>query len=190
MNLPSLFTALLAATAFSPPTVQFRITKPESTTSTYCVPTILPRMQRPRPDDLSLSPPALVAPSSSTTNNVTKDNNSTSSVLHLVPPPLLTFEDIFTAIFRIIITILTLFNVNITWRIRGEYHRNPAPNVCASTANVSGSQPRSSTSWVEACIARCEVGGWLSKTLLQMRMPVDGLGWIWRKTNGKRMRGS
>ncbi|CAD6581690.1 MAG: hypothetical protein ASARMPREDX12_000631 [Alectoria sarmentosa] len=82
-------------------------------------------MQRPRPDDVSLSPPALVAPSSSMTKNVTKDNDSTSSVLHAVPPPILTLEDIVTAIFRIIITILTLFNVNIAWRIRANQDRRP-----------------------------------------------------------------
>lgn len=134
MKLIPQLTALLAATAFSHPTTQSRISKTEPTTSVYCVPivprryisaTILPRMQGPRPDEVSLSPPALNGPGPSTSNNITKTNISTSRSLHTLPSPptwVVTVEDLITAIFRIVMTVLALFNVNITWRIRGECH--------------------------------------------------------------------
>ena len=137
MNILTLITALLMATSFPRLTIQTRIAEKQSTNSIYCVSvprrhtsaTMLPRMQRPRPDDVSLSVPALSGPSTSTTNNITKDNNSTSHTLQVLPTPpawVLTLEDLITAIFRVVITILTLFNVNITWRIRGECYRSPA----------------------------------------------------------------
>lgn len=159
--LPTL-TALLAATAFPPRTMQARITKKEPTSSIYCLPVslpprpisapILPRKQRARPHKISLSPPTLAGPSTSTTRNVTKRNDSTSSAPQAIPPPpawVLTLEDIVTVIFRIVITILTLFNVNITWRIRGEWHRSPcAEHGCQSArlmcpiANQDRRRPR------------------------------------------------
>lgn len=137
MQLRPLLAALLIAAAFSPLTFQSQTSTPNPTTSIYCVPlprrhtsaTILPRMRRPRPDEVSLSPPSLTGPSTSTTpKNGTKDHNSSSYPLHTLPPPpawVLTMEDIITAIFRTVITILTLFNVNITWRIRGECYGRP-----------------------------------------------------------------
>lgn len=136
MQLRPLLTALLAATAFSPPTIQSQSSTDHPTLNTYCVPIprrhtsapILPRMRRPRPDAISLSPPPLSNPSTSTTN-VSKDTNASSNPLHALPPPpawVLTLEDLITAIFRVVMTILTLFNVNITWRIRGEWHRRAA----------------------------------------------------------------
>lgn len=134
MRLHPIFTALLATLALFPPTVQSRSTKTVPATLNYCVgvplqhtsATILRRKQRPTPKEISLSPPALNAPSSSITENPTRANNATSSTPHALPPLppwFLTVEDVVTAIFRIIITALTLFNVNVTWRIRGECQR-------------------------------------------------------------------
>lgn len=162
MNLLPTLTALLAATAFPPRTMQARITKTEPTSSICCLPvslpprptstTILPRKQRARPHKMTLSPPTLAGPSTSTTPNVTKRNDSTSSAPQAVPPPpawVLMLEDIVTVIFRIVIAILTLFNVNITWRIRGEWHRSPcAEHGCQSArlmcpiANQDRRRPR------------------------------------------------
>lgn len=149
MKIRPLLTALFAATAFSPPSIQSRIAKPSSITSTYCIPvprrhafaTIVPRVQRARPHEVSLSPPALANSGASASSNVTKSNTSTSSARDARPPLpawVLTLDDILTAIFRILITILTLFNVNITWRIRGELWTS-TPNSWAFRADVSNS---------------------------------------------------
>ena len=151
MHLLSLYTTLLIAmsctcsrslymSTFQPQTKC--IIEKEPTTSTSCVPiqqrrafaTILPRIQRLKPDEVSLSPPTL-PPNQATTHNHTKHNDSTSPNSHTIPPPpawVLTLEDLITAIFRIVITTLTLFNVNITWRIRGEYSRSAAYHACAN----------------------------------------------------------
>ena len=126
-----LLIALFATIAFSA-TVESRLPKTNVDTCTCYVPThrrltlasILPRKERSGPNEVSLSPPALPAPEEPASYNVTKDNKSTSSTPQGMPSPpawVLTVEDIITAVFRIVITILTLFNVNITWRIRGEY---------------------------------------------------------------------
>lgn len=194
MNIFSLFTALLAATALAPPTIQCRITKTEPTASTYCVrfprrhtsATILPRVQRPRPDEVSLSSPSLTGPNT----NVTKFNESTTSPLQALPPQpawVLTLEDLVTTIFRIVITILTLFNVNITWRIRGECHRRAAHKIFTTRANKSNSQSRPSKPSIKACMGRGEVGDCLSK-VFAVHAVSSWLGWIARKMQGWRMR--
>ena len=182
MQFRPLLAALLLAAAFFPLTIQSQTSTPNPTTSIYCVPlprrytsaTVLPRMRRPRPDEVSLSPPPLTGPSTPTTNG-TKHNNSSSYPLHALPPPpawVLTMEDIITAIFRTVITILTLFNVNITWRIRGECQRRaghrthvPSPLTCPN------SQPRSSTSQIRACMGWYEAGDSLSRLFTVL--------WVW-----------
>lgn len=167
MRLLPLLAVSLAATASSPPTLQSRVIKcSEPTASTECVPAprrhtsvaIVRRMQRPRPDELPLPPPASANAGASASSNIAQDNSSTSFTPQTIPSPpawVLTLEDLVTAICRIFITILTLFNVNITWRIRGECQRSPAYDT---KTHVSNSEPRSSTSWVKACMGRCEVG--------------------------------
>ncbi|KAF6227674.1 hypothetical protein HO173_012004 [Letharia columbiana] len=85
-------------------------------------------MQRPRPDEVSLPPPASANAGASAASNIAKDNSSTSFTPQTIPSPpawVLTLEDLITAIYRIVITILTLFNVNITWRIRANQDRRP-----------------------------------------------------------------
>ena len=145
-----LLIALVATIAFST-TVESRLPKTSSDTCTYHIPThhrltlttILPRTQRPKPNEVSLSPPTLPVPAKPGSHNITKNNSSTSSTPQEMPSPpawVLTVEDLITAIFRIVLTILTLFNVNITWRIRGEYqsmtaHKRCHPNLTHPTAN-------------------------------------------------------
>ena len=170
MQLHPLLAALLLVATFSPLTIQSQISTQSSTTSIYCVPlphrhtsaTILPRTRRPRPDDISLSPPPLTGPSPSTTpKNGTKDHNSSSYPLDMLPPPpawVLTMEDIITAIFRVVMTILTLFNVNITWRIHGECQRRAGHRThVLSQLTCPNSESRSSTSQIRACLGRYEV---------------------------------
>ena len=162
-----LVTALCATIAFSA-TVESRLPKTKADTCTYYVPTrprltfttIFPRTQRPRPDELPLSPPALPAPAKSSSNNVTKDNSSTSSTPQEMPSPpawVLTAEDLITAVFRVVITVLTLFNVNITWRIRGTYHGMIAHKAMSIQSDASNSEPRSSPPWVGKCMGGCEI---------------------------------
>lgn len=180
MQLCLLLAAFLAATACSPLTIQSQTSTQIPTTGFYCVPipsrpasaTILPRMQRPRPHEMSLSPPPLSDPSTSVTN-LTKDTNPSSNPLHMLPPPpawVLTLEDLISAIFRIVITILTLFNVNITWRIRGKFQR-----MCWTQMHLSlqltcpKSKSRSSTSQIRACMGRRAIGACLSRYLCYTR---------------------
>ena len=183
MQLRPLPAALLAATAFSLLTIQSQTSTHNPTTSTYCVPVprrhnsakILPRMRRPDPNEMSLSPPSLTGPST----NVTKDTSPSSNPLQALPPPsnwVLTLEDLITAVFRIVITILTLFNVNITWRIRGECHRMCWAHIHLSSQLTSpNSQSRSSTSQIGACMGWCEVGDCLSRGIAALRC-LDWLG--------------
>ncbi|CAF9912948.1 hypothetical protein IMSHALPRED_000853 [Imshaugia aleurites] len=125
MKFRPLLTALFAATAFSPPSNQSLITNSKSDTSTYCLPvpgqhasaTIIPRMQRPRPGEVSLG--------ASASSNITKTNSPVSSAIPPPPAWVLTLEEILTATFRVVITVLTLFNVNVTWRIRADLDRRP-----------------------------------------------------------------
>lgn len=170
-----LLAALLATIALSTFTLQSNALETKHGTTTYCVPvprrlvlaTILPRAQRPRPDEVSLSPPALADPRTSTSTNVTRDNSSTSSTPHAMPSPptwVLTVEDLITALFRIVVTILTLFNVNITWRIHGECQRTAACSKNLTETETSNSQSKPSTSRVEASMGGCKVGYRLRNT--------------------------
>ena len=87
--------------------------------------TIQPRMHRARPDELSLSPPALPNSPSSGLNNTSNHNKSTSPSPQIIPQPptwTLTVEDLVTAVYRIVNILLTLFNINITWRFHGKCH--------------------------------------------------------------------
>ena len=161
MKLFPLITALLATIAFST-TVESRLPKTKADTCSCYVPThrrltlttILSRTQRSRPDEVSLSPPALPAPQKPSSNNITKDNSSTFSTPQEPSAPawILTVEDLLTAIFRVVITILALFNVNITWRIRGEYpstiaHKECQANLTRPTANQDRRPPRVRNPW-------------------------------------------
>ena len=76
-------------------------------------------LKRARKDDLSISPgaslpspPSYSSPSENTTNNTTD--------IASLPGWSPSIDTIVTAIFRAILTVLTLFNVNITWRIHGK----------------------------------------------------------------------
>ncbi|KAM0806116.1 hypothetical protein BDR22DRAFT_883853 [Usnea florida] len=90
--------------------------------------TIQPRMHRARPDELSLSPPALPNFPASTSNNTSKDNSSTNPSPQGLSPPLtwvLTLEDLITAMYRIVSILLTVFNINITWRFHAHHAHQP-----------------------------------------------------------------
>ena len=76
-------------------------------------------LKRARKDDLSISPGAsLPSPPSygSHKDNTTKNTTDIGSSPGWSP----SIETIVTAIFRALLTVLTLFNVNITWRIHGK----------------------------------------------------------------------
>lgn len=128
--------ALLTVLAFYPSTIQSLTTDTDLDISTYhvsvrCWPTraiIQPRMHGARPDEVSLSPPALPNSPASALNNTSTHNNSTSPSPQLLPQPptwALTLEDLVTAIYRILTIVLTLFNINITWRFHGHHGHQP-----------------------------------------------------------------
>ena len=76
-------------------------------------------LKRAHKDDLAISPgSSLLSPPSygSRSDNIT---NNTADIPNL-PWSSPSIETIVTAIFRALLTILTLFNVNITWRIHGK----------------------------------------------------------------------
>lgn len=117
----------------SSPTNGFKSTmsRPARDISGYCTPcpSIVDRpafvahyraLKRVRKDELSISPgaslpslPSYGSPSDNTTNNTT---NIASQ-----PGWSPSIDNIVTAIFRALLTVLTLFNVNITWRIHGKF---------------------------------------------------------------------
>ena len=144
--------ALLTVLAVSPSTILSLTTDTDLNISTYHVPvrcwparaTIQPRMHGARPDEVSLSPPALPNSPASALNITKKHNNSTSSfpqILPQTPTWVLTLEDLVTAIYRIVSIVLTLFNINITWRFHGKCHSN---STHLDQADVSTSPSRSS----------------------------------------------
>ena len=76
-------------------------------------------LKRARKDDLSISPGAsLPSPPSygSPSDNITNNTTDIASQPGWSP----SIDTIVTAIFRALLTVLTLFNVNITWRIYGK----------------------------------------------------------------------
>ena len=82
-------------------------------------------LKRARKDELSISPGALLpSPPSygSPSDNTTYTTTDSASLPGWSP----SVETIVTAIFRALLTVLTLFNVNITWRIHG---KSPYPKI-------------------------------------------------------------
>ena len=73
---------------------------------------IFPRQRRSAHGEVSLSP-QIESPTAPSTNSTQTPQNSS--------PWIPSSEAIDTAVFRTFITILTLFNVNITWRIHGKH---------------------------------------------------------------------
>ena len=76
-------------------------------------------LKRARKDDLSISPGAsLPFPPSygSPSDNTTNDTTGIASLPGRSP----SIETVATAIYRAVLTVLTLFNVNFTWRIHGK----------------------------------------------------------------------
>ena len=143
MNIQSIIFLVLIAlssTSCHPPTRHILEPVPESilsnssiTTSDY-VPTahqdthsiICTRMKRSQIRKISVSPepapPPYIKP-----ENSTKPDNSTTTTTMQQPSPRITswippLEDIVTPIFRAVLLVLTLFNVNISWRIHGRIH--------------------------------------------------------------------
>ena len=136
--------------------MQSLMTNPDPTISTCHNPTrrwptramVQARMHGARPDEVSLSPPTLPNSPASALNNTSKHNNSTSPSPHILPHPptwALTVEDLVTAVYRIVSIVLTLFNINITWRFHGKCHGSPAYSYL-SKVDVSTSPSRSPTS--------------------------------------------
>ena len=80
------------------------------------------RMRHLRSGGVSLSPPSApppyVKPDNNTKTNATLHNSHPSPKIYSWIPA---FQDVVTPIFRAVILILTLFNINITWRIHGEW---------------------------------------------------------------------
>ena len=73
-------------------------------------------LKRAHEDDLAISPgSSLPSPPS----YGPRSDNATENTAD-IPWPSPSTETIVTAIFRVLLTILTLFNVNITWRIHGK----------------------------------------------------------------------
>lgn len=79
------------------------------------------RMRNLRGGEASLSPqsatPPYIKPDNSSKTNVTLPSQQTSQKTPYWFPAL---ENIVTPIFRTVILILTIFNINITWRLHGE----------------------------------------------------------------------
>ena len=76
------------------------------------------RMRQLRGGKISLSPPSTSPP------NIKPDNSTNTTLTSQQSSPNMssqftTFENRFTPIFRTVMLVLTLFNVNITWRIHG-----------------------------------------------------------------------
>ena len=110
--------------------VKSTTSRPAGNISGYCTP--CPRvgdrpafferyraLKRARKEELSISPNNLVPspPSYGPRSDNTTNNGTDIANLPWSSPPI---ETIVTAIFRALLTILTLFNVNITWRIHGK----------------------------------------------------------------------
>ena len=68
--------------------------------------------------ELSKSPGDFFQQPASSVTNSTQSNDSGSQAVSWWPP---STETILTAIFRAIMAVLSLLNINVTWRIHGEY---------------------------------------------------------------------
>ena len=106
------------------------MSRPAGTISGYCTPcpSIVDRpaffekyraLKRARKDDYSISPGSSLPSPPSYGPRSNNNTNDTADIAKL-PWPSPSIEIIVTAIFRALLTILTLFNVNITWRIHGK----------------------------------------------------------------------
>ena len=87
-------------------------------------------LKRARKDDLSVSLDASLPSSPSYGSRSDNTTNTTTDVASL-PSWSPSIDTIVTAIFRALLTVLTLFNVNITWRIHGKssYLKSPPTHV-------------------------------------------------------------
>lgn len=99
------------------------------------------RMKSTRSGEVSLSPESTPLPYYTRADNSTKTNTTLpiqQSSLK-IPSWVPTLENIITPIFRTVILILTLFNVNITWRLHGQW----LPSFVRSClhSNLIASQP-------------------------------------------------
>lgn len=110
-------------------------------------------LRRARKDDVSISPGSLLPspPSYGPRSDNTTNNTADSANLPWSSPSI---ETIITAIFRACLTILTLFNVNITWRIHGKSSHPKAPiDSCLMyfySAQCRPPPPRSSRSYPDS----------------------------------------
>ncbi len=106
--------------------------------------------KRARKDNVSISPGALLPSPPSYGPRMDNTTNHTTDIANL-PWSSPSIETIVTAIFRALITILTLFNVNITWRIHGKssYPRTPIDSCLMYfySTQCRPSPPRSSRSY-------------------------------------------
>ena len=100
-------------------------------------------LERARKDDLAISPGASLPspPSYGPRNDNTTDNTTDFAGLPDWSPSI---ETIVTAIFRALLTVLTLFNVNITWRIHGKspYLKTPI-DPCLTSVHSTQCRPPS-----------------------------------------------
>ena len=122
----------------------------DSLTSPDCVtvahqgtyPILHTRMKRSRSSEVSLSPQS-APPSYTKPDNGTETNTTLSIEQH----PQSTYsripflENIITPIFRTVILLLTLFNVNITWRIHGQCLALPTHSLDMSQSSLLHSAP-------------------------------------------------
>ena len=88
-----------------------------------------PQQRRSGYGEISLSP-QIQPPTASSPNS--------SQITQSTPPWIPSSETIVTAVFRAFITVLTLFNVNITWRIHGKH----GAIHCQSPTDEQSSHPR------------------------------------------------
>ena len=90
---------------------------------------ILPR--RSHKSDPSISPPSLAPSSNTATINATQPASSQSQLPSWSPA----VDTLVTAVFRAVITVLTLFNVNITWRLHGKSYHFHSSRSCGSDSS-------------------------------------------------------
>ena len=106
------------------------MSRPASNFSAYCTPcpSISDRpaffakyraLKQAHKDDLSISPDSSIPSPPSYGPRSDNTTNNTADIANL-PWSSPSTETIVTAIFRALLTILTLFNVNVTWRIHGK----------------------------------------------------------------------
>ena len=89
----------------------------------YTRSTLRMRIERSQSGKISLSPQSSLPPYPSPDNSTKTTTNTTLPIQQpssKIPFWIPTLESIITPIFRAVILILTLFNINITWRIHGQ----------------------------------------------------------------------